>query len=298
MKQIVDISNKIDKLPNNMLLTKQRLYELQVKENAALTICAGVLGNCYLMLEIIDWYITESISKIRKQPWFKMSIKNDINKSKDFILKEIKASRRSSQSSCEYMTEMADSMYELLRQDLLIFKNSIMLQLKNVKYDTSPIADIIVIDTLLSWNCRYYDNTMKQMKEFYNNPDYNSWFYQAKCERGYKLWRRAVETFANLYLDNEIDLNNSQLITNALTIIDNKMNSDDIANQLRIEHCNINNDGVDVLSEAFAVFGREGVTPVEELKEQSNNTSQEETQTTEDNIAEILSTKYNVQKLK
>jgi len=260
MKQIVDISAKLEKLPENRIYTKQLLLELQEKENAALTICAGVLGNCYLMLEIIDWYITNSISKIKAQPWFKFTIKQDLLKAREHIQKEIKASRRTSQSSSEYMTEMADSMYEVLKKDLLIFKNSIMLQFKNTKYDTSTIADIIVVDTLLSWNVNYYDKTMEKMKEFYSNPDYNSWFYQARCSIGRNLWRRGLDTFARMYITETIDLDNSPLVKNALAIIDNKMNSDEIAQNLRIQNSEIENNGDDILSEAFKVFGREGIS--------------------------------------
>lgn len=270
MKQIVDISKKVEKLPDTALLTKQKLYELERKENAALIICAGVLGNCYLMLEIIDWYYTESIGRISKQSWFKNDVKYNINNSIKQVKKEIKASRRSSQSSTEYLTDMADGMYDILKQDLFIFKNSIMLALKDVKYDTSAIADIIVIDTLLSWNVNYYDITMKQMKEFYSMPDYNSWFYPARCTVGNIMWKRAIKSFSEKYIKGDIDLNTSDLICNAMHIIDNKMNSDAIAEKLRNEHCNSDNGSTDILTEAFNVFGRDYVSPVENEENDSN----------------------------
>ena len=243
---ITDATNKINQIPNSVLAqfgyTREGLIRKQEKENAAILMCGGLLGDCYLMAEVVDWLLTSDslYENILKAKWCKQTIKHKFKTAVENLRKNIACSRNNSPTNPEYMMNMADSLYDELKPDLLKLTNSVVLELgKNKIQDVQLISKILVIDMLLQWITNYYDNTIKYMKnEIFSDADYNSWYYQARMTGASKWWAEAVLEFGKKHIDKVIDLNESEMIKNGITIIDKKMKDSNLSEKL----CQINSD--------------------------------------------------------
>lgn len=238
---ITDATNKINQIPDSVLAqfgyTREGLIRRQEQENAAILMCGGLLGDCYLMAEVVDWLLTsDSLYKnILKAKWCKQTIKHKFKTAVESLRKNIACSRNNSPTNPEYMMNMADSLYDELKLDLLKLTNGVVLELgKNKIQDAQLISKILVIDMLLQWITSYYDHTVEYMKnEVFSAADYNSWYYQARMTGASKWWAEAVSEFGKKHLDKVIDLNESEMVKNGITIIDRKMRDPKLSEKLR-----------------------------------------------------------------
>lgn len=261
---ITDATDKIDKIPDNVLAkfgyTKEGLLRRQEQENAAILMCGGLLGDCYLMAEVVDWILTNDnfYANMLKAKWCRQSIKFNFKNAVDSLRKNIVASKINSPTNAEYMMAMADSLYEELKLDLLKLTNSIVLELGKKKIqDVKTLSTILVIDMLLQWIASYYDQTIEHMKtKVFAQADYNSWYFQARMSGAVKWWDEAVKEFGKKYINEVIDLNESEMIKNGVAIIDRKMKDPELAEKLR----QINSDteegkGKELYDNALKVLG-------------------------------------------
>ena len=243
---ITDITDKINQIPDNVLAqlgyTREGLIRKQEQENAALLMCGGLLGDCYLMAEVVDWLLTSNsiYNRMLRTKWGKQTIKRKFKIAIETLHKSIAMSKHNSPTNSDYMMAMADSLYDELKPDLLKLTNSVVLELgKHKIQDTQLVAQIIVIDMLLQWITNYYDNTIEYMKnEVFSAADYNSWYYQARMTGASKRWGEAVIEFGKKYINDVINLNESEMIKNGITIIDKKMKDPALSEKL----CKINSD--------------------------------------------------------
>lgn len=269
---ITDATDKINKIPDSVLAqlgyTREGLIRKQEQENAAILMCGGLLGDCYLMAEVVDWLlISDSLySKMLKTKWCKQTIKHKFKIAIETLRKNITLSKHNSPTNSDYMMAMADSLYDELKPDLLKLTNSVVLELgKHKIQDTQLLAQILVIDMLLQWITNYYDNTIKYMKnEIFNAADYNSWYYQARMTGASKRWGEAVIEFGRKYINDVINLNESEMIKNGITIIDKKMKDPNLSEKLR----KINSDteeggGKELYDKALKSLGLEVDKPKE-----------------------------------
>lgn len=261
---ITDATNKINQIPDSVLAqfgyTREGLIRKQEKENAAILMCGGLLGDCYLMAEVVDWLLTSDslYENILKAKWCKQIIKHKFKTAVENLRKNIACSKNNSPTNPEYMMNMADSLYDELKPDLLKLTNSVVLELgKNKIQDVQLISKILVIDMLLQWITNYYDNTIEYMKnKIFSDADYNSWYYQARMTGASKWWAEAVLEFGKKHIDKVIDLNESEMIKNGITIIDRKMKDPNLSEKL----CQINSDteegkGRELYDNALKVLG-------------------------------------------
>ena len=64
------------KIPDSLLckvsgyISKETLIEMKQRENAALAMCGGLLGNCYLLAEVVENLMINSLNNFRKEKWF------------------------------------------------------------------------------------------------------------------------------------------------------------------------------------------------------------------------------------
>lgn len=240
----MDATNKINSIPDSVLAqfgyTREGLLLEQQKENAALLMCGGLLGDCYLMAEIIDtilqpngWDLT---GKLKKQKWFKQEVKTHINKAFDELRNNISICRENSPTDSYYMMYMADSLYNLLKLDLIKLKNGILLELGNKVKNAPVLASLLIVDILSQWISNYYDKVLKEMKDnVYSKADYNSWYYQARFSGVSYNISLALEWYAKKFMPNDIniDLNDSPFIKAGVAVIDTKMNSSEVADIIK-----------------------------------------------------------------
>ena len=115
------------KIPESLLgktqgyILQETLVEMKKKENAALAMCGGLLGNCYLLAEVAENLMVNAISNFSKEKWYRQNIKMFFKKAKDEIHITIANSINNSPTNADYMREVADAIYDIIEPDLFGF---------------------------------------------------------------------------------------------------------------------------------------------------------------------------------
>lgn len=238
-------------------ISLEKLQAMQQQENAALAMCGGLLGNCYLLSEVVENLMVDTLGKLKKEKWYKHQIKWYFNRAKDELHKTISTSTNNSPTNGDYMREVADALYELLKLDLFKLKNAILLELNKLKIPYADyIADILVIDILLRYINMEYDDVIAYMNTIFK-AFYDSWYYPAKCEGPTKLWQQGLELVSKQFVKDEIDLNGIPTIKNGIAIIQNKMHSAEVADAAKNEASQYAEDGggQELYSKALNILG-------------------------------------------
>lgn len=224
-------------------ISPEKLQAMKQRESAALAMCGGLLGNCYLLSEVVENLMVNTIGKLKKEKWYKHQIKWYFNRAKDELHKTISNSINNSPTNGDYMREAADALYELLKLDLFKLQNAILLELNKLKIPYADyIADILVIDILLRYINMEYDDVIAYMNTIFK-AFYDSWYYPAKCEGPTKLWKQGLELVSKQFVKDEVDLNGIPTIKNGIAIIQNKIHSAKIADAVKNEASQYAEDG-------------------------------------------------------
>lgn len=211
------------------IISPKVLIEMKQKENAALAMCGGLLGNCYLLAEVAENLMINAISNFSKEKWYRQNIKMFFKKAKDEIHTTIANSINNSPTNADYMREVADATYEIIEPDLFKLNNAILLELskRKIEYSNSA-ADMITIDILLRYINLEYDDVLKYMQTIFK-AFYDSWYHPARCESPTYWWNKGTQAFAKKLIPEDLDLNNIPTIKNGITIIQKRMHSAEIA---------------------------------------------------------------------
>ena len=237
------------KIPESLLgktqgyISQETLVEMKKKENAALAMCGGLLGNCYLLAEVAENLMVNTLGKLKKESWYKQAIKYSFKKSFDEIHTAIINSIRNSPTNPDYMREVADAIYEIIKPDLFKLNNAVLIELnkRKVQYSNS-LADIITIDILLRYINLEYDDILEYMQTIFN-AFYDSWYHPARCE-GPAYWgNKGMQAFAKRFVPEELNLNNLPTIQNGIAIIQKRMHSAEIADAAKAEASQYADDG-------------------------------------------------------
>lgn len=217
------------------IITVEDIQKLKQKENAALAMCGGLLGNCYLLAEVAESLMVDALYKFKKEKWYKHNIKQSFKSSMTSLHTTIATSIRNSPTNADYMREVADAILNELTPDLFKLKNAILLELdkRKILYSKS-LADMLTIDILLRYIRIEYDDVIEYMQTIFKTF-YDSWYHPAKCENAYFWWNNGVQSFAKQYIPEDLDLNNISNIQNGIAIIQKKMHSSEIADAVKKE---------------------------------------------------------------
>ena len=237
------------KIPESLLsktqgyISQETLVEMKKKENAALAMCGGLLGNCYLLAEIAENLMVNALSKFSKEKWYRQNIKMFFKKAKDEIHTTIASSINNSPTNADYMREVADAIYEIIEPDLFKLNNAVLLELnkRKIEYSNSA-ADIITIDILLRYINLEYDDVLTYMQTIFK-AFYDSWYHPARCEGPAYWWNKGMQAFAKKFIPEDLDLNNIPTIKNGITVIQKRMHSAEIADAAKIEASQYADDG-------------------------------------------------------
>lgn len=225
------------------IISPKVIMEIKQKENAALAMCGGLLGNCYLLAEVAENLMVNTLGKLKKESWYKQAIKYSFKKSFDEIHTAIINSIRNSPTNPDYMREVADAIYEIIKPDLFKLNNTVLIELnkRKIKYSDS-LADMITIDVLLTYINKEYDDIIVYMNTIFK-AFYDSWYHPARCEEPAYWWNKGIQEFAKLYVPNNLDLNNIPTIQNGIHIIQNRMHSTEVADAAKAEAGKYAEDG-------------------------------------------------------
>lgn len=237
------------KIPESLLsktqgyISQETLVEMKKKENAALAMCGGLLGNCYLLAEVAENLMVNTLSNFSKEKWYRQNIKMFFKKAKDDIHTTIASSINNSPTNADYMREVADAIYEIIKPDLFKLNNSILLELnkRKIEYSNSA-ADMITIDILLRYINLEYDDVLQYMQTIFK-AFYDSWYHPARCEGPTYWWNKGMQAFAKKFIPEDLDLNNIPTIKNGITVIQKRMHSAEIADAAKIEASQYADDG-------------------------------------------------------
>lgn len=224
-------------------ISPEKLQEMQQQENAALAMCGGLLGNCYLLSEVVENLMINTLSKCKKEKWYKHNIKYSFNRAKEEIHKTISTSINNSPTDSDYMREVADAIYAILKMDLFKLQNAIQIELTKHKVPyANLLAEILLIDILLRYINMEYDEVIEYMNTIFK-AFYDSWYHPARCEGPAKLWTQGLEAFDKSFIKEQVDLNNIPTIKNGIIIIQNKMHSTEVAEAAKKEASKYAEDG-------------------------------------------------------
>lgn len=213
-------------------ITEDGLATMIKREEAAKHMMGGLLGNCYLLTEVVDGLLLEANSTVKQQQWFRQSIKRDFNQVRDQIRKTITHSKRNSPSSQDYMVEIADNMSERLKGDLFALFNVIYIHLgKKHVHGSKVLAELIVIHIMLQWIGKIYDDAVDYMvSEVYGDKEfYDSWYGYAGCKGICNRMESVVKAVAKMEIlsDTVINLNDIPQIMHALNAMRWKLKDED-----------------------------------------------------------------------
>ena len=237
------------KIPKSLLgkaqgyTSQETLVEMKQRENAALLMCGGLLGNCYLLAEIVENLMINALSNFSKEKWYRQDIKLFLKKAKEETHTTIANSINSSPTKADYMREVADAIYEIIKPDLFKLNNAILLELnkRKVKYSNS-LAEMLTIDILLRYINLEYDDVLEYMQTIFK-AFYDSWYHPAKCTGPAYWWNRGMQTFAKRFVPEDLNLNNLPTIQNGITIIQKRIHSAEVANAAKAEASQYVDDG-------------------------------------------------------
>lgn len=237
------------KIPESLLgkaqgyISQETLVEMKKKENAALAMCGGLLGNCYLLAEVAENLMVNALSNFSKEKWYRQNIKMFFKKAKDEIHITIASSINNSPTNADYMREVADAIYDIIEPDLFKLNNAILLELNKRKIEYSnSMADIITIDILLRYINFEYDDVLKYMQTIFK-AFYDSWYHPARCESPAYWWNKGMQAFAKKLIPEDLDLNDIPTIKNGITIIQKRIHSVEIADAAKAKANQYANDG-------------------------------------------------------
>lgn len=213
------------------------------KGENAINLCAGYLGNCYLMAEVIDWMLHSNGGKIydtiKSQKWFKFDIRKHINKSIECLHKNISTCLEAKDVNKEYNQDVADSLYEELRLDIFKMHNAIRLYLNKQKIkNNEPLACLITVSQLFLWITTEYNAVITCAKEEIFNPTdvpdyYDAWLGHLKFAEASSHWNLALEQYNKLHLKKTLNLNDMPSIKHGLLAINRKMKDGVLSKKLK-----------------------------------------------------------------
>lgn len=232
--------------------------EMKEKENAALAMCGGLLGNCYLLAEITENLMINMMARFKKEKWYRFDIKHYFKASYKELHSSISRSIIGSPTNPDYMREMADSMYDILKPDLFKLRNALSIELYkyNIPYTESCI-DIVLIDILLRYIGMEYDDTLRYMKTIFD-AYYDSWYHGAKCEGAAFWWNEGLKQFSDKYVLEEVNLNSIPTIQNGISILQKRMHDNSVTDRAISEASKYADAGESrgLFEKALAVLGK------------------------------------------
>lgn len=202
------------------------------RENAALTMCGGLLGTCYLLAECVDNEMIEAFSVFQKQKWWRQTAKKHFKDAQTALRKGLSISTNNSITSPQYMKEMADAVYDALKHDIYMLQRAIAIEVTRYELGNLQVSVEKMLLMKILYQCigEMYTIKIAAMQKVYP-AYYDSWYSSAKFERASKQWNTAVSYFADHNLKVNVELNKLPTIQTGVRVILNKLESQTLTDQ-------------------------------------------------------------------
>lgn len=244
----MDISARI---PNNLIFNSEQYALQSEKEHAALTLAGGLLGNIYVVTEIIDGVMRQSYSVITSQKCYKRELKKFHKQGMKDIKNTINTMLRT--MNADFSRSIADYMDDRLSIEITKMRYCILFTLNKHKCPNSEfISWVILIQILIQFSVTSYDSIIEDMYKNVFPANYNSWFYQARNTAALHSWGEFT-TLALKDIPMEIDLSENPNIQLSLEIIYKLIWSGELADgaiEAATESCGAD-DGINKVTKAI-----------------------------------------------
>lgn len=211
--------NVLQEHATNLIYSSDVATRLLQEEKDAMLLCSGLLGECYMLQEVAESYLTDALSAWSKCKWFKQDLKKNLKKIRETLHECIVVSRSNSMSNSEIMMGMSDKLYDLLKGDLDKMTFGMANEMSKDVEDAREIGMFLVVDALLRYIELRYKGIIGYMKTIVNT-NYEDFYYQAGCPKALRYTNLAMEGFSRFI---SYDASDSKTLADGLKVIKNKM---------------------------------------------------------------------------
>lgn len=219
----------------HLLFANDTLAKLYEREQAAIMICGGQLGNCFLLGEVIDSMITDLMPQMRECPWFRQTIKHDFNQAVQMLKKTNRVSMANSPSKGDFMREIADQFYDVIKSDLFRMEQAVRISLGKHKVPNDDVmARIINVHIMLQMVKTEYESVVEYMMTLWGDKEfYQSWYGHASYSNVMHWWSKGLYGVATQIVAGTINLNEFVDIRNGVEILRRRLHDNTISDRIR-----------------------------------------------------------------
>ena len=176
-------------------------------DNHAVVMCGVLLGRCYVMQEIIDSYMTECYAYFRKQPWFRHSLKMNLNKARMVLGENLKSSRQNSEGNSMIMMDCSDFVCAGVDNDIYKMQMGAENNLNRIGVENSrSLVMLVILDMMMRYTRNMYRGIMGYMHDVHEH-NYEEMYVTSSCENVLLWFNKALKEYCDKYVHVDIDLN-------------------------------------------------------------------------------------------
>lgn len=226
-------------------------------ENAALVMCGGLLGSCFLLGGCIEDRMRAVLYMLGQHSWYRHQLKKAFKDAHRKLQEHLTQSKCCSNTSNEFMDEMINSTYGLLQADMDNLEKFV--NIETLRYDI-PHRELFVkmfaIKILFRGVKVIYRDRIASMRKVYP-AYYETWYSNAAMDGPAKLWDKALDMWAERYMKEGISLVDNKSINTCMQIILDKIDSQSIADragEIASEYAEDKGDSAGIFNEALEIL--------------------------------------------
>lgn len=192
------------------------------KEKAAMFVCGGKLGECYLLQELIDSFLNDVEGEFRKEKWSRQTIKQNFRKCRKTLQDDMSLARMNSASGSAIMRSMSDEYADRLQPKLRDIVNGVTIDLMKRRVPNARMVAMWLVADLMFRMCEArYDHVIESMQKVVP-AYYDSHYNHASCRAPYRFFDLALHEYDHRYLPMQVDGNELPSLTLGLSILANQ----------------------------------------------------------------------------
>ena len=193
------------------------------KQQAAIFVCSAKLGDCYILQELIDSFLTDVETEFRKEGWFRHTIKQNFRKCRKSLLQCMALGRTNSASGADMMRAMSDQYTDRLQPKLREIVSGTEIELKMKKVPNARSVSLwLVADLMMRMCIERYNQIIEYMNKLVP-AYYDSFFHNASCRAPYHFFELALREYDDRYVPMNVDANEINSLNLGISILFNQM---------------------------------------------------------------------------
>lgn len=193
------------------------LVEQQSKEQAAIFMCGGLLGDCYILQEIIDSFMVDVEAMFRHEKWYRLTLKQNFRKCIKTLRDGMALARHNGASGADLMRYIADEYADKIQPQIKLMYLGAGSELGRYKELKEPniVAIWITVDTLFRYLKKQYDLILEHMQAIFP-AYYDTHYSHASGRDAYRYFEMALNEFDDRYIPFQLDANELDSINRGL----------------------------------------------------------------------------------